>query len=96
MMVRVSRTPIWFSLAYGVERTRLASGIGLDALERVSASIGLGAGRESLLVLPRLEDVCPRANSPRAPCADGARAGPRAGQLRAGCGPLFERRNTFG
>ncbi len=45
VIVRVARAPVWFSLAYGVERTRLASGIGLDALERVSASIGLGAGR---------------------------------------------------
>ena len=45
MTIHFSRTPIWLCLAYGIERSRLASGVGLDAMETLNAAIGLGAGR---------------------------------------------------
>jgi hypothetical protein len=45
MAIRFPRAPIWLSLSYAVERTRLASNTGLDALEHFTASLGIGADR---------------------------------------------------
>lgn len=42
MVVKFPRAPVWLRLAYGVERTRFASSVGLDAMETVSFSISVG------------------------------------------------------
>jgi hypothetical protein len=45
MVLRFPRAPLWLRLSYAVERTRLASSVGLDAMETVSLALGVGSGR---------------------------------------------------
>src|SRR5262249_30865948 len=42
MVVKIPRAPIWFRVAYGVERTRFASTNGLDAMETLTFGFGIG------------------------------------------------------
>jgi hypothetical protein len=45
LKLRFPRSPVWLRLSYTIERARLASGLGFDTVEGLTAFLGVGADR---------------------------------------------------